>query len=64
MAAKTLQKLKSGTIVLPVRITREQDFYLRGFVQKGMFSSRQEAIRFFISEKMIRTARIEQFPEL
>ena len=54
MKAKAMQEQKKGTVLLPVRITPEQNDYLRDFVRQGMFSSRQEAVRFFISEKMLR----------
>lgn len=60
MRTKTVQKemLRKGMVMLPVRITHKQNIYLKEYVQRGMFSSRQEAIRFFISEKMQAVTRI------
>lgn len=50
-----MTKTKSArTVLVPVRITQRQDDFLKSFVRDGMFSSRQEAIKYFISEKMLR----------
>ncbi len=55
--AKTAQM---RTVLVPVRITQQMDQFLRGFVSRGMFSSRQEAIKYFISERMLRRGIREQ----
>ncbi|MBI2675661.1 MAG: hypothetical protein HYX24_04340 [Candidatus Aenigmarchaeota archaeon] len=49
-----IKAYRKETLLVPVRITQEQNRYLQEFVEKGMFSSRQDAIRFMISEKMLR----------
>ncbi len=40
------------SVLVPCRVTNEQDAFLRGQVDKGFFSTRQDAIRFYITEKM------------
>ncbi len=53
-AVKEIKAFRKETLLVPVRITHEQNRYLESFVEKGMFSSRQDAIRYMISEKMLR----------
>jgi len=43
---------RKKTVLIPVRVTIEQNNFLKKQVEKGHFSSRQEAIRFLIAEKM------------
>lgn len=49
-----MKNFDGRSILVPVRITQKQDEFLKAFVRRGMFSSRQEAIKYFISEKMLK----------